>query len=631
MGINAAVERPVRMLERFPLSWLYVCTGFVVLILTLADIGVVANLRENALHSAEKTLRNSSTTLAEQADRGFQSVDLVLMSIIEGLAAEGVVDGASYEKKMSGYATHLLLKEKLSGLPQLDAITLINPDGQLINFSRYWPIPQVNVADRDYFTALKAHPALKSFMSAPVQNRGDGTWTIYLARRVNGPDGQFAGLVLGAMTLKYFGDFYRSVLPGEGSAISLVRDDGTLLARYPVSDAIGKSFPETGGQRALHGATTGTIRELSPVDGKMRIKAAAVVQNYPLVVLTTMTLDAALAGWSSIAISLSLVAAGCAVAIVFAAMAVGRWSRQQQVLARSREEHAAAENARIAAEGELFRERERSAEAATRAKSSFLAMMSHEIRTPLNAVLALTDTLLDDKLDQDKREIIETIRDSGDNLLRLLNDILDYSKMEAGQMSFETLPFVPAALSQNIVNIMRLRASAKGLSINEKIEPNLPPVLLGDAGRIRQILMNLVSNAVKFTPAGSVGIETRCRERRSGAAAIEWIVSDTGTGIAQDKIGKLFAEFSQADSSVTRRFGGTGLGLAISKRLVNQMGGEISVDSQEGKGTTFRFHLTLPTSSSSSGRGPRARGWRRRSGGSLARAWPSGASSRCRR
>lgn len=597
MTKSADAETLPKWLKSHPQWWVYASAGLLILILSLADVGVVLNLRENALRAAEKNLENTSKTLAEEADRAFQAVDIVLTNLTDRLDSAGVTDGPSYERAMSGNDTYLLLKEKLSALPQLDAITMIDPDGKLINFSRYWPIPNVNVADRDYFQALQNNPTATSFIGSPVENRGDGSWTIYLARRVNGSHGQFAGLVLGAMAMKYFEDFYHSVLPGQTSTIAMIRDDSILLARYPPSDAIGQSFSDIGGQRAaLNGGTHGTIRESSPIDGTMRIKAAARVSHYPLVIMTTMTEDEALGNWSSVALSLSLITAGCAAAIALAAMAVGRWSRQQRVLARAREEQSAAESARVAAEAELLREREQIAAAANRAKSNFLAMMSHEIRTPMNAVLALTDTLLDDTLDPEKRKIVQTIRESGDTLLRLLNDILDYSKMEAGHISLETLAFAPDALGQNMLSIMGSRAAAKGLFLKYDADADLPAAVLGDAGRIRQVLMNLVSNALKFTQTGGITIATRCVARDSDYASLEWIVTDTGIGISPQKIGALFAEFSQADSSITRRFGGTGLGLAISKRLIDQMGGDISVESAEGRGTTFRVRLKLPLS-----------------------------------
>ena len=234
------------------------------------------------------------------------------------------------------------------------------------------------------------------------------------------------------------------------------------------------------------------------------------------------------------------------------------------------------------------------AESANKAKSSFLAMMSHEIRTPMNAVLGLASALMDTKLNLEQRSAVAAIYDAGDNLLRLLNDILDFSKLESGRLSLEAIAFSPASLVHGAVSIVRPRASAKGLAIKTVEDSVLPPALIGDAGRIRQIFLNLLSNALKFTQAGEVAISSRCLRRDAESATIEWSVSDTGIGIAQDRIKVLFTNFMQADSSISRRFGGSGLGLAICKRLVDQMGGEISVISRFGQGSTFRVSLTLP-------------------------------------
>jgi len=542
--------------------------GSLALICTIIGTNVIflSNLRESSLQTAEANLARYSLTLVEEADRSFKSVDLVLSSVGDYLGRSGVTDSASYQRIMSDQATHLLLKEKITGLPQIDAVTMINAQGKLINFSRYWPIPAVDVSDRDYFMALKADPNLETFISAPVRNRGSGTWNIYIARRLNDPNGEFMGLLLGAMSLQYFENFFASTSISVGSSISLVREDGTLLANYPHSENIGEQSSGAG-QRAL--AAGGNIRELSAKDQRMWIRSARMLPNYPVLVEVTQTEDNVLSSWRALAQLLGAMSLVSTIVVLIAVFVIARWWKKLERLTQA-------------------------AETANAAKSAFLAMMSHEIRTPMNAVLGLTTTLLETNLDADQRGSMQAIHGAGDNLLAILNDILDFSKLEAGQLSLEQIAFSPEALVQNTLGIIGPRAAAKGLAIRSVNDSVLPPALKGDAGRIRQVLLNLVSNAVKFTAAGEVVVTTRCLARDDNNATIEWAVSDTGIGIAPEHIGLLFADFVQADNSISRRFGGSGLGLSICKRLVEQMGGEIKVISTPGQGSTFRFSLTLP-------------------------------------
>ena len=305
-----ANPRSASLEARRPGVLLAATVTILILAVTLLASLFGADLHRRAVTENRVRLIGLSSVLSDQADRAFQSIELVQQAVLDEIRADGITTPARFRAKMGLAAVHATLRARVAALPQVNAVTVLDDTGRLLNFSRYWPIPAVSLADRDYFQTLSTRPDLQRFISEPVRNRGDGTWTLYIARKVTAPDGTFLGLVLGAVELQYFERLYAQIAQGQDYTMSMFRSDGALLVRYPRREAtVGRRFSADWlNQDALMDPGGRMMRTISPVDGKDRFVASHMLAHYPIILNVSRTVWASLAPWRQQVMVVGLVA-----------------------------------------------------------------------------------------------------------------------------------------------------------------------------------------------------------------------------------------------------------------------------------------------------------------------------------
>ncbi|MBS1187113.1 MAG: hybrid sensor histidine kinase/response regulator [Burkholderiaceae bacterium] len=702
---NPAVSELNRQVRRR--FWLL--AGIVLLLNLFVGTLVVESLGSSYQQHKEKahvTTRNLAQVLERNITGMFEKINAVLFAAEIGLEYR-LQSHKMQPEQVDAYFTRLQ-----TNLPEAVALRATDAHGNILYGTRIAQAANINIADRSYFRQLRDNNNIDMLVSEPVDGAISQRRIIVVARRLNGPDGSFAGIVYAPIDLSQLGQIFLSLDVGHRGSVFIRRTDGDfpLIARQPdvIGDknVLGSITPAPQLLEFLRGNEDSAELEITSThDQAARVIAVRRIRQYQHVVGVGLSSDEIMNSWREQALKeggLALLFMALSIAAAIAFHRSGRRQMESLAALAAQEEkfrtiadytfnweswldrdckllwvspavehvtgYTAAEcmampdyplpmahpddlaNAtRIRADlesercdedgvgrvesrfvrkdgeirwgerswrnlfdangsfigqrsvirditeqklaGQRLLEAKTAAEHASRAKGEFLANMSHEVRTPMNAIIGLSTLALQQEISPVLRDHLSKINAASHSLLTMLNDILDYSKFEAGRMQLESVPFSLDTVLDNVAVLFATSADNKGVDFAIDVAPGVPRQLQGDPLRLGQVLNNLVGNALKFTEAGGVHVAITPLAAEAGSALLRFVIRDTGIGIAPDRIEQIFEPFSQADGSITRRFAGTGLGLSISDKLVGMMGGKLVVESTPGQGSTFHFDL----------------------------------------
>lgn len=559
--------------------------GLSLLLLALATATVLF-LKQAAHRAGQLEADNYAVALATHAGEVLASGEFLLQGMVATLQSDSP---EAFVRRATSPALHEDLKRRQSTFRMVEQLAVTTADGRVLTASRRrGHLPAPTLLEPGDVVYLATQPVRTTYLTPARRDPTTQRRVFYLCQPVTAPDGQVLGIAAVGISSRALSEFFerlrlqgRPLQPGE-AAITLLRDDLAVLARAPMTeDAVGKRLapaprlPAPGWQGGAANLPAFPAWETSTGDALLAIRA---VEGQPARVAVAIHESLYLAQWRRQVMAIALLTVGALALLMFAS---GLLVRQLQHRER---EHA---------EGERLR---RQAEAANQAKTQFLATISHELRTPMNGILGSAELLARGAEGVEREQLLRNVLNSARHMMGLIDDILDHTRLEAGEFPLEQVPFDPVALARDVVRVFEPNAQARQLELRLETPPERLPTLLGDAHHLALVLAHMVGNALKFTPEGRVIVRVSAGGRGGSSAMqlLRYEVEDTGIGIAPSKRGEVFRPFSQADGSPTRAAGGTGLGLAICRKVVELMGGVIDFSSTPALGSRFWLEVPLP-------------------------------------
>ncbi len=553
--------------------FLFLLRFILIVIFTIFTSVLIIDLLKSKELYFENAIKNANDIAALVEERGSASIEKMDIILLD--AVREFTPYMTGKSKINIETANRLLLEMMIQIPeaQKESLRLIDKNGQVVyNAGEDAKLPNVNVSDRNYFKQQKDSNESNLVISEPLYSKFTQKWLIVISRKFVDSNGNFAGVAQLALRADYLQKVFAGLNLGENGVITLYNTDMRIISRFPdLNNTIGKAYNITEVSEAIKsGRVSGSYAKDSRVDGIHREYVFHKFSDLPFVILVGTSPKDFLASWE---IKKWLYIA----TIILLAMLLIWLERTLK---------SATKNKMLLLEESYAR---KVAEESSRSKSEFIANMSHELRTPLNGIIGMAEILSETELDSEQSEYVDIIRISSDNLLEIVNDILDFSNLQAKKFILNKHTANLQDVIDSSLEILKPKAKNKSLEFIVNINETVPSSFAGDDARLRQILVNIIGNAIKFTPSGTIAISIDVVSNDGKDMVLKFSVKDSGIGIAPDKLKLIFDAFSQADSSTTRKFGGTGLGLAIAKLIVNLMDGEIGVQSVEGSGSTFWF------------------------------------------